>query len=426
MKFGIVSLALLAAVQGAAIGAREAGASLFKAQKPVTGNYIVVFKEGHALEKLEEHFNWLKLNVDGDLKGLDFFNISSFKGYTAQFNEKLLDAIRADPLVDFVEEDSHADLCAVEVEERDEVEHQKDATWGLSRISHRNETTDTYTYASTAGEGVTAYILDSGMDVDHPDFGGRAYFATKFNDDNSTGPGPNGERLHGTHVMGTVGSNTWGVAKKANLAAVQITDADGTSIISRMVKGVAWAIQDHQKKLDAKEKGYKGAVINLSWVAEITEAQKRVAKAAYDAGMVYVAAAGNNNKDTCKVAPASSPYVIAVANLDKSDKRSSDSNWGSCADIFAPGTFITSVRAKGTNTTLSGTSMSSPHVAGVAAYFLSLYPGLGSEFDAPPSKGKVMKLISDMATKDIVTNLRTNTTGNLLYNGGAKYQQIWS
>jgi subtilisin family serine protease len=231
---------------------------------------------------------------------------------------------------------------------------QTGATWGIDRIDARKGLDSTYNYNST-GAGVTAYIVDTGMNYSHTEFTGRTipgYSAIDNSYEDCNG--------HGTHVAGTIAGKTYGIAKGAKVASVRVLDCQGSGSTSQIVNGLNWLISNAKKP----------AVANMSLGGSKSQALDDGVRRAIASGIVFSLAAGNESQDACNVSPANVPEAITVAASDKNDAKASFSNYGSCVDIFAPGVGITSAKMGGGSTSMSGTSMAAPHVAGVAALFL--------------------------------------------------------
>ncbi|KNE70493.1 hypothetical protein AMAG_14617 [Allomyces macrogynus ATCC 38327] len=284
------------------------------------------------------------------------FDISDeFKGYAGQFSPSLVAKLKKSGKVAAVEPVGTVYASG----------SQSGAPWGLVRISERAlDLTKPYTYPDSAGAGVDVYVVDTGFYTAHPDFGGRARWGTTTCD----GCIDKDENGHGTHVAGTIGSTTYGVAKRANLIAVKVLGANGSGSTVGVIAGINWVTAQ------AKAKN-KTIVANLSLGGTFSAALNNAVKAATSAGVVFVVAAGGDNSGACNTSPASEPSAITVAATTKTDARASSSNYGTCIDIFAPGTAITSTWKNGGTNTLSGTSMAAAHVVGVAAL---LSAGTGS------------------------------------------------
>jgi len=241
-------------------------------------------------------------------------------------------------------------------------------SWGLDRIDAVDTAlNESYKYFST-GAGALVYVIDTGIYSGHSDLSGRVISGyTAINDGNGT-QDCNG---HGTHVAGTVAGTTYGVAKSATLVAVRVLDCAGSGFSSSVVAGINWAVASHP--------GGPG-IINLSLGGGANSAVDDAVAAATRAGLVVVAAAGNSGADACNFSPARAPSAITIGATDKNDSRASYSNFGSCVDMYAPGTGITSTWISGASATrtISGTSMAAPHVAGLAARLSQSQPGISS------------------------------------------------
>lgn len=274
---------------------------------------------------------------------------------------------------------------------------QQHAPWGLGRISHRARNSPEYYYSDTAGQGVRVYVLDTGIRTSHADFGGRAVWGTNFVPNT-----PNwDEDGHGTHVAGTIAGKTYGVAKKATVVAVKVLDNTGSGYMSGLLQGLNWAVADAQKRGVTKK-----AVINMSLGGAYTASVNAGVKAATDAGITVVVAAGNDNDTASNYSPASASTAITVGAIDEADMRAYFSNRGGIVDIFAPGVNVLSAYSDGTNKTMSGTSMAAPHVAGLAAYFIAREHLVGS--------ANVTKRIVNAATKGV--GERKGSADRIAYN----------
>ena len=281
---------------------------------------------------------------------------AALSGFVVKMNHKDMQKMLADDRIEFIEQDQLMSASAT----------QSNPTWGLDRIDQANLPLDSsYTY-NDDGTGVTAYIVDTGILTSHSNFGGRASGGfTAINDGNGTSD-CNG---HGTHVAGTVGSSTYGVAKNVNLVPVRVLGCDGTGSNSGVIDGVEWVAQN----------AVKPAVANMSLGGGNSTALDNAVNNAMAQGVLFVVAAGNDNSDACSGSPNRVPNALTVASSDQNDARSiwtggQASSWGSCIDLFAPGTDIKSTWSNGGTNTISGTSMAAPHVAGAAALYLDANP----------------------------------------------------
>lgn len=294
---------------------------------------------------------------------------------------------------------------------------EKNAPWGLARISHRESLSfgsfNKYLYAADGGEGVDVYVIDTGTNIDHVDFEGRASWGKTIPTDDEDVDG-NG---HGTHCSGTIAGKKYGVAKKANVYAVKVLKSNGSGTMSDVVQGVEWAATQHIKKVkDAKAgkaKGFKGSAANMSLGGGKSVTLDKAVNAAVDAGIHFAVAAGNDNADSCNYSPAAAEKAVTVGASTLADERAYFSNYGKCNDIFAPGLNILStwIGSKYAVNTISGTSMASPHVAGLLAYFLSLQPASDSAFAVAEITPKKLKenLIS-IGTQGALTDVPSDTT----------------
>ncbi|KAJ3088725.1 subtilisin-like serine protease, partial [Quaeritorhiza haematococci] len=237
---------------------------------------------------------------------------------------------------------------------------QRDAPWGLVRTSTRNnDRGTTYNYPDKAGEGVDAYVVDTGIQVEHPEFESRARFGfNAFNDSSKDVHG------HGTHVAGTIGSRTFGIAKKVSLVAVKVLADNGTGTTSSVLAGLEYVVNEAKTTK-------RPSVINMSLGGPADPIIDLAVSAAVRAGVYIVAAGGNERQDACNVSPARAPSVLTVGATDINDFHGDFSNFGSCLDINAPGVDIRSTWPDNGFATASGTSMASPHVAGVMALILA-------------------------------------------------------
>jgi cerevisin len=304
-------------------------------------------------------------------------------------------------------------------------ETEKMSPWGLARVSHRDAlnfgTFNKYLYAADGGEGVDVYVIDTGTNVDHVDFEGRAHWGKTIpsGDEDVDGNG------HGTHCSGTIAGKKYGVAKKAKVYAVKVLRSNGSGSMADVVAGVEFAAKSHIEQVkaakDGKRKGFKGSAANMSLGGGKTQALDDVVNAAVAAGIHFAVAAGNDNADACNYSPASAAKAITVGASGIDDSRAYFSNYGKCTDIFGPGLSILStwIGSNYATNTISGTSMASPHICGLLAYYLSLQPAGDSEFSVAPITPEKMKAnMLSIATVDALTDIPEDTPNLLAWNGG--------
>ncbi|KAI0097066.1 subtilisin-like protein [Daldinia grandis] len=348
----------------------------------VDGKYIVKMKADAKAESIQS-------SIQSVASDADFvYNTNKFKGFASSLSEEELEALKNNADVDYIEQDAIVTIKAT----------QENADWGLARLSSSQPGSTTYTYDDTAGEGTCAYIIDTGIEVDHEEFEGRAQFLNNFADDDDTDG--NG---HGTHVAGTIGSKTYGVAKKTSLFAVKVLDASGSGTNSGVIAGMDFVAKDA-----AGQSCPKGVVVNMSLGGSSSSAVNEAAASIVDAGLFLAVAAGNEATDASSSSPASEKTACTVGATTKDDELAEYSNFGSLVDILAPGTDIESTWIGGATNVISGTSMASPHIAGLGAYYLGL--------DASPV-GSLCEYIANSALSDAISGVPSDTA-NLLANNG--------
>jgi len=304
-------------------------------------------------------------------------------GFMLKMKAAQLHTLRQDPRVLMIEQDQIMHATAT----------QNGATWGLDRIDQADLPTNNNFNYELDGSGVNAYIIDTGILTSHSDFGGRAVSGWDYIDNDADASDCNG---HGTHVAGTVGGTTWGVAKNVKLTAIRVLGCNGSGTSSGVIAGIDWVTANAKFP----------AVANMSLGGGNSAALDAAVDRAIDAGITFAVAAGNSNINACSGSPNKVPAAITVASSTSADSRSSFSNWGSCIDLFAPGSGITSTWSNGGTNTISGTSMASPHVAGAIALYLQAHPNA--------SPAEVTASLKGYATADKISGL--NGSPNLLLN----------
>ncbi|KAK4246495.1 serine protease [Corynascus novoguineensis] len=340
----------------------------------IPNRYIVVYNNTFNDDDIDVHQNSViktiakrniaKRSVTGKLLSttVNTFKINNWRAMALEADDLMINDIFSAKEVSYIEQDAEIRLNVRQMQSR--------ATTGLARISHAEPGSRTYLFDSSAGEGVTAYVVDTGIRVTHEEFEGRAAFAANFIDDVD-----DDEQGHGSHVAGTIGGKTFGVAKKVNLMAVKVLGADGAGSNSGVISGMQFVAQNAT--------GLRGkAVMNMSLGGPASRAVNSAINQVEAAGVVPVVAAGNEAQDTANTSPGSAEAAITVGAIDQTDDTvASFSNFGRLVDVFAPGVNVQSVgiQSDTSTDTLSGTSMASPHVAGLAAYLMSLEDITGAQ-----------------------------------------------
>ncbi|MCZ7457325.1 S8 family peptidase [Streptomyces sp. WMMC940] len=359
-----------APVEGKIYGANAEGA--------VAGSYIVLLDGKTDKKKLaEEYGGSLQRNYSSAVNGFSASGLS----------ETEAKRLAADPAVDKVVQNKKFTANATQ---------DNPPSWGLDRVDQTDTAGDSkYTYPDSAGEGVTAYVIDTGVRITHKDFEGRATHGFDAVDDDETADDGNG---HGTHVAGTIAGASHGVAKKAKIVAVRVLDDSGSGTTEQVVAGIDWVTKNHQGP----------SVANMSLGGGADPALDEAVQKAVAAGVTFGVAAGNESGDAGQGSPSRVEEAITVASSTKDDKQSDFSNFGAVVDIYAPGSDVTSAwndSDEGTKT-ISGTSMATPHVVGAAAVYLAAHK------DATPDQ--VAKALTDGATPDKIGNPSEGTPNKLL------------
>lgn len=352
----------------------------------IENQYIVVLDDSVVGEK--GHFS-IAPYVASELAGTHKGNLKhvyqhALNGFAVEMSAEDAERLSQDFRVKYVEEDGVVTLDAT----------QSNPPWGLDRIDQRNRPLNATYNTNWTGAGVRVYVIDTGIRTAHTQFGGRA--SNVFDALGGNGQDCNG---HGTHVAGTVGGSTFGVAKSSLPRGVRVLNCSGSGSNSGVIAGVDWVRVNH----------IAPAVANMSLGGGISSALDTAVNNLHNAGVTIAVAAGNSNTNACNSSPARAANAITVGSTTTTDARSSFSNFGTCLDLFAPGSGILSAwfTSNTATATLSGTSMASPHVAGVAALYKQANPSASST--------TIRNAIVNNATTNVVGNPGTGSPNRLLY-----------
>lgn len=378
----------LLAVTGLLTACAETAAPPEVAQAPagarvIPGQYIVVYNDNVA----DATATTKQLFYARGITPIHTYE-AALRGAAVRLTPKEAEELRNDPNVSYVEPDQEFSIQVTQTM------NSNGDPWGLDRIDQRNlPLSRTYTY-TTSGSGVRVYIIDTGIQTSHSQFGGRAsavYDAFGGNGQDCHG--------HGTHVAGTTSGSTWGVAKSSLPRAVRVLNCSGSGSTSGIIAGVNWVRTNH----------IKPAVANMSLGGGFSSSLNTAVNNLAAAGVYVAVAAGNSNANACNSSPAGASGVFSTASSTRTDAKSSFSNHGTCVDGYAPGSAIRSAWLNNGANTISGTSMASPHVAGVAALYKSA--------NGDASQSTITSFIINSATAGVITGNPSGTPNRLLYKG---------
>jgi subtilisin family serine protease len=359
---------------------------LRKNSNKIENSYIVVLDDAVVGEKgLFSIAPYIASELAGTHRGsLKQIYQHAINGFAVQMSPEDAEALSQDFRVKFVEEDGVVTADAT----------QTNPPWGLDRIDQRALPLNATYVFNWTGSGVRAYVIDTGIRTSHTQFGGRA--SNVFDAFGGNGQDCNG---HGTHVAGTIGGSTYGVAKSALLRGVRVLNCSGSGTNSGVIAGVDWVTQNH----------INPAVANMSLGGGASSALDTAVNNLSNSGVAIAVAAGNSNADACGSSPARAANAITTGSTTQTDSRSSFSNFGVCLDLFAPGSGILSawISSDTATATLSGTSMASPHVAGVAALYKQANPSA--------SASTIRNALVNNATTNVISNAGSGSPNRLLY-----------
>ena len=395
-KLSTLAFAISAIVSGQAMA--QAELKQVSASKAIPNQYIVVFKTPSVLN-IQSTAAVASFAEQASQKLINNYNIDVSRQFAGTLNGVVVNASSLEvqdmlnnPDIDYIEQDQIVSVSPLASTSAD----QGNAIWGLDRIDQRNRPLDSNYHYDFDGSGVTAYVIDTGVRITHNEFGNRASHGYDFVDNDSDATDCNG---HGTHVAGTIGGTQYGVAKNVNIVGIKVLGCSGSGTNSGVIAGVDWV----------KNNANGPSVANMSLGGGRSQALDDAVNAAVASGVTFVVAAGNDNSNACNYSPARAANAITVGSTTSSDNRSSFSNYGTCLDIYAPGSSIKSAwyNSNTSTNTISGTSMAAPHVAGVAALYL--------DENGSRSPAQIDALLGSRSSKNKVNDAKSGSPNELLY-----------
>ncbi|TMP44363.1 alkaline serine protease [Pseudoalteromonas citrea] len=397
-KLSSLTLAILTGLSSQAFAAQMIEVDQAKA---IDNKYIVVFDAPKIIDKTDKKA--VAAYIAQQTKILsNQYNVTVEREFGTALNGVLVDASKkqihtllSNPNVKYIEQDQIVSVTPLIDTKAD----QGNAIWGLDRVDQTDLPLNSNYHYDYDGSGVTAYVIDTGVLISHNEFGNRASHGYDFIDNDNNATDCNG---HGTHVAGTVGGNSYGVAKNVNVVGVRVLGCNGSGSNSGVIAGINWV----------KNNASGPSVANMSLGGGASQATDDAVNNAVASGISFVVAAGNDNRSACNYSPARAANAITVGSTTSSDGRSSFSNYGNCLDIYAPGSSIKSAwyNSNSATNTISGTSMASPHVAGAVALYLDQNPSL--------SPSQIDSLLSQRSSKNKVSDAKSGSPNELLYTLG--------
>lgn len=308
----------------------------------------------------------------------------------------------------YIEQDAKITLNVGLIDNLNTVSNGSSVPWHLDRISKRHLPLDNYYPYDKCNTNkdiiIDNYVVDTGIDIGHPQFEGRAFWSQNFADDKDTDC-----NNHGTHVSGLIGSRDYGVCKNANLYAVKVLDCEGSGSLSGVIRGIEWVYKSHIQKQNIYSKKVVKSVINMSLGGGFSRALNKAIEYGVknNDNFYVVVAAGNEDSDACTGSPSSVKSILTVMASDKDDYRAWFSNWGPCADLYSPGLDVLSTIPNNKTAVYSGTSMASPVLTGVLNHYLNMYPYMNMK--------DIKDKMTEMSSKEVILGERASTVRDLVY-----------